>query len=296
MAAERVSGAGVTVVGRARWERALIWGGFPVAGAVLGGLVWLVAGWVVALRWVPMRGPFELVDSLPDLPAALGCMGLGAVAGLVLAFVAEREYVTVAVGDDRVVCVRDGAERSVPRASVGAVFVDEGRLVLLDRRGRELLVYSAREGADLPGAERLARAFKAHGYPWSPGGDPHRDEYRRWVPDMPGLPSRTRCCAPGPKHWTAGTGRRRRSFARSWGGWAWSSGRTARNASSGAASRRLWGEPGVRLLGRRSPPRAERAGRAVEEERSFSAAGRRRGRRWRASRRSPRTRGRAWSR
>lgn len=189
MAAERVSGAGVTVVGRARWERALIWGGFPVAGAVLGGLVWLVAGWVVALRWVPMRGPFELVDSLPDLPAALGCMGLGAVAGLVLAFVAEREYVTVAVGDDRVVCVRDGAERSVPRASVGAVFVDEGRLVLLDRRGRELLVYSAREGADLPGTERLARAFKAHGYPWSPGGDPHRDEYRRWVPDIPGLPS-----------------------------------------------------------------------------------------------------------
>lgn len=189
MAAERVPVGRTTVVGRPGWERLLVWGGFPLAGAALGGLVWLVAGWVVSLRWVPMRGPFKLVDSLPDVPAALGCLGVGAAAGLVLAFLAEHEYVTVVVSDDRVVCTRAGVKRSVPRAAVKAVFADEGRLVLLDRQGREAVVYSVRESADLPDAQRLARAFKAHGYPWSIAGDPYRSGYRRWVPDMDGLPA-----------------------------------------------------------------------------------------------------------
>jgi len=34
-----------------------------------------------------------------------------------------------------------------------------------------------------------AAAFRKHGYPWSDDGDPHRDQYRRWVPDMPDLPA-----------------------------------------------------------------------------------------------------------
>src|SRR5690606_19175879 len=36
--------------------------------------------------------------------------------------------------------------------------------------------------------EDLAEAFQNHGYPWSADGDPFKDRYRRWVPDLPELP------------------------------------------------------------------------------------------------------------
>ena len=65
------------------------------------------------------------------------------------------------------------------------MFLDGKQLVLLGHETDEL----AREGGDLPDAERLEAAFRAHGYPWVPGGDPHKDEYRRWVEDLPDLPA-----------------------------------------------------------------------------------------------------------
>ncbi|MFS8514428.1 MAG: DUF308 domain-containing protein, partial [Planifilum fulgidum] len=43
----------------------------------------------------------------------------------------------------------------------------------------------------MPGVEHpedLAEAFQNHGYPWSADGDPFKDRYRRWVPDLPELP------------------------------------------------------------------------------------------------------------
>ncbi|SEG73905.1 hypothetical protein SAMN04489712_110168 [Thermomonospora echinospora] len=186
MAAKPVDG--VTVVRRERWERALVWVGLPLAGAVLGWLVWALAGWVASLRGLPMRGPFKAIDALPEPAALLGCLAVGVVLGAVFAAVAESEYVTVAVSDDEVVCTRGGDSQTVPRAEVSGVFVDDGRLVLLGHEAQELAVHSAREGADLPPTGRLADAFTAHGYPWLPGGDPYQDRYRRWVPDMPGLP------------------------------------------------------------------------------------------------------------
>jgi hypothetical protein len=36
-------------------------------------------------------------------------------------------------------------------------------------------------------AKQIPAAFRTHGYPWSDEGDPHRDEFRRWVKDDPEL-------------------------------------------------------------------------------------------------------------
>jgi hypothetical protein len=77
-----------------------------------------------------------------------------------------------------------GSSRRVPRASTGAVFLDGKQLVLLGHATDEL----AREGGDLPDAKRLQAAFLAHGFPWLTA-DPHQDEYRRWVEDLPELPA-----------------------------------------------------------------------------------------------------------
>jgi hypothetical protein len=79
---------------------------------------------------------------------------------------------------------REGRDAVVARQGVAAVFVDGGRLVVLDEAGREL----ARERSDR-GRARLAEAFARHGWPWRDGGDPYRGRYRRWVPESPDLPA-----------------------------------------------------------------------------------------------------------
>jgi hypothetical protein len=103
----------------------------------------------------------------------------------VVAVLAEQDYVRVTVTDEQVRIARGGSSRQVPRGSVRAAFVDGKQLVLLGHATQEL----AREGGDLPDAPRLQAAFQARGYPWVPGGDPHKDDYRRWVEDLPGLPA-----------------------------------------------------------------------------------------------------------
>ncbi|WP_119726669.1 YqeB family protein [Thermomonospora amylolytica] len=180
--------AGAVRVGPGKGVRLLVWGGFPVAGAVCGGVLWALADWLEELRWKPMRPLFKLLDALSEPVGLAGFAVLGVLAGGVVALLAESEYVTVDVSDDEVVCTRDGKARTLERQAISGVFVDDGRLVFLGHGAEELAVYSRREGADLPGAERLAAALQAHGYPWLPDGDPHRNEYRRWVPGLPGLP------------------------------------------------------------------------------------------------------------
>ncbi len=177
-----------TVVSERLWARVMMWIGFPLLGAGAGWLLKSVAGWVVSLPWAPLQGPFELADQLiasfGEPRATVGALAVGAVAGLVLAFIAEQESLTVALSHDRVSTKRGESARSIERASVNAVFLDKKQLVLLGRSGEEL----AREASDLD-ADRLREAFVAHGYPWLAGGDPYEDEYRLWVEDTPDLPA-----------------------------------------------------------------------------------------------------------
>lgn len=172
-----------TVLARPMGERVLIWGGFPLVGAVLGWLLPIVADWAVSLPWFPFQGPLELVAGLPALVATIGGLVLGLVAGVVLALVSESEYTTVTVADDKVTLRNDAETRTVERADATAVFRDGTDLVLLGPDTGEL----ARQGGDMPAPERLRAAFRRHGYPWRDDGDPHAEHYQRWVEDLPGL-------------------------------------------------------------------------------------------------------------
>jgi len=177
---------GQTVVGPPPGERAIVWSGFPVAGAVAGWVATLVAGWVASLPWAPFQGPFRLLASVADRPlTAVVAVAVGALAGLVLAFVAESEYVIVTVDRDEITVARGDSSQTVPRASVHAVFVDQKDLVVLGPNTEELV----RRGGSLPKVARLAAVFRTYGYPWRPDGDPYRDHYRRWVEDSPDLPA-----------------------------------------------------------------------------------------------------------
>jgi hypothetical protein len=173
-----------TVVSEPAWLRALVWLGFPLVGAGAGWLLKSVASWVASLPWAPLQGPFKLVASFGEPQATIGAVVTGAVAGLVLAFIAEQESLTVAVSPDQVSMKRGESSRRIERTSVNAVFLDGKQLVLLGRSGEEL----AREASDLD-ADRLQAAFLARGYPWRADGDPYKHEYRLWVEGMPDLPA-----------------------------------------------------------------------------------------------------------
>ncbi|MDM4721541.1 hypothetical protein QTQ03_18800 [Micromonospora sp. WMMA1363] len=175
--------AAATTVDGGGEELAVMWGGFPLAGAGAGWALVAAADWVTGLRWAPWQGLFELLARQPPRPAAAVAAAIGLAAGLLLAGVGTRERLIVAVDREQVRLRRDGAERSVPRRPVSAVFCDRKHLVVLGSAGEEL----ARERGDLS-RERLRDAFAGHGWPWQ-DVDPHDAAYRRWVEGLPGLPA-----------------------------------------------------------------------------------------------------------
>ncbi|MCX4740515.1 YqeB family protein [Streptomyces antibioticus] len=151
-------------------------------GVGLGLLLPFLADWLVSLPWAPLKGPAELVDSVPEPARTLGTAVVGAVLGLFFGFGALHESLTVTVDDARVGLAVRGEKREFAREEIALAARDGKQLVLLSRTGAEL----ARENCGLPWA-RLARAFTEHGHRWA-DEDPHREEFRRWVPGAAGLP------------------------------------------------------------------------------------------------------------
>ncbi|MGG2464918.1 YqeB family protein [Streptomyces sp. RGM 3693] len=155
---------------------------FAAVGACLGWLVRLLAKWLVTLEHAPWQGPARLLTAIPEPWLTIGVLSVGAALGLAVALFGQHEELAVSVSDDEVVLTRRAKPRAFSREAVHRVFRDGKELVLLAADTAEL----AREGCSL-NAQRLAEAFRAHGYAWA-DGDPHEDEFRRWVPDTPGLP------------------------------------------------------------------------------------------------------------
>ncbi|TXL86918.1 hypothetical protein [Streptomyces sp. IB2014 016-6] len=155
---------------------------FAAIGAVVGWLVKLLANWLVTLRWAPMKGPAELLNSIPEPWLTVLGVTAGVLLGVFVAFIALHEALTVRLTDTHVTLTIRDESQELGRADVGPVFLDGKFLVLLGLHAEEM----AREPCDLPAAE-LAAAFTAHGYTWA-AEDPHKSDFRLWVPDTPGLP------------------------------------------------------------------------------------------------------------
>src|SRR6266511_3265086 len=88
-----------TEVAPDRGERLLIWVGFPLVGAVAGGLVKALAGWAASWEWVPAHDALRLMASLRNPWGKVGLAVLGALAGAGVAFLAEREHLAELDGE-----------------------------------------------------------------------------------------------------------------------------------------------------------------------------------------------------
>jgi len=158
--------AGATVVGVPSADRTFVWVLFPILGAGAGWLLKIVAHWLALVPWGKVRRPMEFIESLPEPQATIGCVVVGAVAGVVLVLLAEHDYVTVAVDNEQVRITHAGTSTGLPRNAISAVYLDKKKLVFCDPEGDEL----TRQGGELPNAERLGAALLAHGYPWRSTG------------------------------------------------------------------------------------------------------------------------------
>ena len=167
----------MTTVPTPRLVRVLVWLGLPAVGAAL--LLFAVR----VLDWLPFSGPFGVLRHLSPGLGTIVALAAGAVLGLVLAALVDRESLTVRLTGTEVLLTRPGTTRAVPRGEVAVAFRDRDQLVLLGRTGREL----AREPCHLA-APRLRAAFAQHGVPWV-DDDPYRAAYRRWVPGLPDVPA-----------------------------------------------------------------------------------------------------------
>ncbi|GAA2603937.1 hypothetical protein [Streptomyces tubercidicus] len=171
-----------TVLAQPAWMSALVHAVLMLVGAGAGWLIKILAGWLVTLPWAPMQGAARLLNSIPEPWLTVGLLSAGTALGLVVGLIARYEELSVAVSGERITLTRKGKGQAIARDRITQAFLDGKELVLLGDDGSEL----AREASDLE-ARRLADAFRAHGYTWA-DEDPYKDDFRRWVPDMPGLP------------------------------------------------------------------------------------------------------------
>ncbi|MFI5736220.1 hypothetical protein ACIA49_39260 [Kribbella sp. NPDC051587] len=175
-----------TVIGHSVTDKVVLYGGLPLAGAVLGFFLPRIADWASRQKWVPFQGPLELVARWDGWWVVVVCVAVGLLGGLLLAAMALDDTLKVTITNDSVEFLKNEKTVTVPRAKVATGFLDGKEIVLLDATTREL----AREKHDQfkSDAQKIPRAFRAHGYPWSEAGDPHEDRFRRWVEDEPELP------------------------------------------------------------------------------------------------------------
>lgn len=172
-----------TVVADPRWVAPAILVAFPLIGAALGWGLTFVAEWITGLAWFPFQGLFELFTDLSETLQLVVGLALGAIVGLVLAFWFASEMLEIHVDRHGIRVKRGNLDRTIERADIESVFVQDKLLVILGQGRRELL--QAEFDVD---RDDLAAALRKYGYTWRPDGDPYKSELKRWVPGADGLP------------------------------------------------------------------------------------------------------------
>ncbi|MBB6421378.1 hypothetical protein [Streptomyces sp. AK010] len=166
----------VTVLGYPRSDMMVILLGMPLLGVALGLLLPVVARWAIELPKLPLRTVFKFLAAADEPWKVAAFMGGGLLLGIGFAFVALSESLKITLTDARMEIERED-RKTIDRADVAAVFMDGKSLVVLDHDSRQFV-----RGTHEAPVEKLAAAFRAHGYPWL-DHDPYGDLFRAWAPD-----------------------------------------------------------------------------------------------------------------
>lgn len=151
-----------TVGGFDRSGRAWVFALFGLAGAGIGALLPLLAGWAAELPWMPFQGPLRLIGSFDQQWLVWGRPLLGLLAGTAFAAWVILDTPVLEVHPSRIAVRRRGeTQRVIDREKVAAVYPKGSKLVIETEAGRVLF-----EG-DVEGErEQIREALVEQGYPW----------------------------------------------------------------------------------------------------------------------------------
>ncbi|MGC5629293.1 YqeB family protein [Georgenia sp. Z1344] len=151
-----------TIGGFSGSDRAWVLVIFGGAGAIVGALVPVLAGWASSLPWMPFQGPLELLGSFDQSWLVWGRPLLGLVVGLLIGLVVVSRTPVLRVGPGEIEVVRGGdVERVIDRDDVAATYRRGSHLVIETAQGRSLF------DAEVEGDKDRHRAVLVEaGYPW----------------------------------------------------------------------------------------------------------------------------------
>lgn len=160
----------------------MILGGLFLIGGLLGWAAPPVARWLGDLGWVPFGFAVDIVGSPTGSWAVMGVIVGSAAVGLVLGVVVCVDCLMVTLDDDEIRFHRHLETTSAKRGEVGAVFVDDGDLVVLAHDSSVLL-----RGHHESDTRSISEACGVHDFPWC-DEDPFTGSYHRWVAGTGDLP------------------------------------------------------------------------------------------------------------
>jgi ABC-type multidrug transport system fused ATPase/permease subunit len=177
--------AGISHVTTPRWASVVSVVLLGSIGALVGAVVPSIAGWGADQSWVPLQRPFRAIDGQSSVVTAVALIVVGVLAGLWLAYWADRSVLKAEISDTAVTLHQRGYERAFHATAVSAAFFDRKELVLLGGHTEELL----RRATDLS-SDRYRSAFTDHAYLWL-DEDPYAHMFHRWIEGDPALPAGT---------------------------------------------------------------------------------------------------------
>ena len=90
-----------TVIGHSTADKALLYGGLPLLGLVLGFFLPRIADWASAQRWVPLQGPLELIARWDSWWVVPIFVAVGGIAGFLLGAIAMEDTLKTTITTTR---------------------------------------------------------------------------------------------------------------------------------------------------------------------------------------------------
>lgn len=155
--------------------------GAPALGLALRLVLFPVGEW--ASEHVPVfRALTKFLTSSDSRWDTVGFAVAGVVVGIAFAVAAIRETLAMTLTNHQLESRKKGVCTTISRGDVSAAFMDGKQLVLVGQQSEELV-----RGVQESESGKVGAAFREHRWPWA-DTDPHAEQFRRWVPDLPDLP------------------------------------------------------------------------------------------------------------
>ena len=129
----------------------------------LSGLGWVapwVLGWGLAQPWLPFRGPLLILDQLEADFGGWLLIVVGAVAGLIVGFLAVADTTKTEITARDITFVKGDRKQRFARSQIGVVVLDGSHVVLQDRADADLI--RLKVDGSIP---ELTEALRSHDWP-----------------------------------------------------------------------------------------------------------------------------------